>query len=82
MGKITLFKLYEDAEENAAMNDINIDVTYLQEYASNAYEKRYNLTQEKAILILKCHNDYEKSEKGENNRYYLIEKILDDILLN
>ena len=73
---MNLFQIYEAAMENAASNDIVIDVEYIQGYAEGALD--LYVSESLAQKVVDAHNTWLDSERGSNNYDYLVKFELQD----
>lgn len=74
---MNLFEIYEGAIENAQQNQINFDAEYIVQYVDGALDEHISMST--AQKIIDAHNEWEESEKGSNNRYYILQEPLEQI---
>ena len=71
-----LFEIYEGAMQNAASNDIVIDVKYIQGYAEGALD--LYVSESLAKKVVEAHNSWLDSERGSYNYDILVKFELQD----
>lgn len=73
---MNLFEIYEAAMQNAASNEIIIDVEYIQGYAEGALD--LYVSESLAQKAVDAHNAWLDSERGSNNYDHLVKFELQD----
>lgn len=73
---MNLFEIYEAALDNAANNEIVLDVEYIQDYVGVALDA--HIPVQMAQMIVDAHIAWLDSERGPHNYYVLVESVLED----
>lgn len=73
---MNLFQVYEAALENAASNDIVLDVQYIEDYVDGALDSY--IPTALAQKIVEAHNKWLDSDRGSHNYWMLVESQLED----